>query len=308
MEVVMTLTELPRGSRITIFEPPPDFDPLAADDRDLQRFGFPPRPVDPRYRARYEHILRRLGSRLHYVTPTFRLNKEVFHGPARRVTTEATETSSNWSGGVVSAPPQQPFSWVQADWTIPNFVAPDMFQLYKASIWVGIDGEQGSTDVCQAGITGWAIDILGATFGGVYAWWEWYPEAEVAFTNFPVSVGDMITVVVCAGSTSAYVYLADQTNGAVTSVNFSAPEGTTLTGNCAEWIVEAPQVNGQQVSLANYNEVLFTSCDAVAFTSSDAIDIVGGGTGNNIDMFDSNNNEISEGILVSPTVVECQYL
>jgi hypothetical protein len=42
----------------------------------------------------------------------------------------------------------------------------------------------------------------------------------------------------------------------------TAPAGTTLLGNCAEWIVEAPTVHHRQSLLADYGAVYFDNCTA----------------------------------------------
>lgn len=79
----------------------------------------------------------------------------------------------------------------------------------------------------------------------------------------------MITVVLCTpqdagtgggvGSTTATIYITNRTTGASMSYNFSAPGGTKLVGNSAEWIVEAPQINGAQSAIADYDKSSSTS-------------------------------------------------
>ena len=56
--------------------------------------------------------------------------------------------------------------------------------------------------------------------------------------------------------------ITNRTTGDSTSLTFNAPSGTSLVGNSAEWIVEAPTVGGQQSSLADYGEVFFSVCEA----------------------------------------------
>jgi hypothetical protein len=46
---------------------------------------------------------------------------------------------------------------------------------------------------------------------------------------------------ICVNSTtSATVYFTNQSTNVGTSFTITAPSGTTLAGNCAEWIVERP--------------------------------------------------------------------
>ena len=70
-----------------------------------------------------------------------------------------------------------------------------------------------------------------------------------------------MTMTICTagvGATTATVVFANHTSGASTSVNFTAPAGTKLVGNCAEWIVEAPTVGGAQSTIPDYGEVFFS--------------------------------------------------
>ena len=301
---------LPGGIRVTTYHPPRGFDPLTADNTDLQKAGFPPRPDDAHHRARYDHVLKRLEGKLNYIPPTLRRNAEVYHGPRRRRPEDGTETSTNWSGGVVFAPAGQPFSWIEADWVIPDVDAPTEGQWYYCANWIGIDGD-GSADVCQIGIECEVYRSGNSIIRNIYPWWEWFPEAEVAITNFGVSPGDMVTALLCTsggGASEASAYFTNRTTGATTSLSFTAPAGTSLAGNCAEWVVEAPTVGGQQSAMADYGEVFFSVCEAFAGTIGRGGTTVNGGTGDNINMNDGAGNEVSAGNLITPTVIQCEYV
>jgi hypothetical protein len=117
----------------------------------------------------------------------------------------------------------------------------------------------------------------------------------------------MVTMVLTsasgAGSTKGTVNFVNHTTGASTNVTLTAPKGTTLAGNCAEWIVEAPTVGGSLSALADYGEAFFTVCEAI--TSSGAT--VNGGTGNTINMTGAGGSVISDGILITPTIIQCLY-
>lgn len=301
---------MPGGTKVTTYRPPRGFDPLTADNADLQLAGFPPRPDDAHHRARYDHVLNRLKGKLNYIPATLRQNAEVFHGPRKRRPEDATETSGNWSGGVVFAPAGQPFSWIEADWVIPDVDAPTENQWYYCASWIGIDGD-GSGDVCQIGFECEVYRSGNSITRNVYPWWEWYPESEVAITNFSASPGDMVTALLCTsggGATDASAYFTNRTTGATTSLSFTAPSGTSLTGNCAEWVVEAPTVGGQQSAMADYGEVFFSVCEAFAGTIGGGGTTVNGGTGDNINMDDGAGNEVSAGNLITPTIIQCEYV
>jgi hypothetical protein len=123
---------------------------------------------------------------------------------------------------------------------------------------------------------------------------------------FAINPGDMMTMLLCsaqgAGSTSGTVFLTNRTTGVSTSVQLTAPGGTKLVGNCAEWIVEAPTVAGAQSALADYGEVFFSVREAVTNNSM----TVNGGTGDNINMT-AGSSVVSDGNLIAPTVVQCLY-
>jgi hypothetical protein len=302
----MAAISLKQDIRITVPEAfPKGFAPLTATSEDLQRFGFPPRPSDPRHLARYKRVFDQLKSRGHYVAPTFRVNEDIFHGKRARRTADATESSTNWSGGVVFAPSGDSFRWIEGDWVVPNVGPPTQNQWYYCANWIGIDGD-GSPDVCQAGVECEVYQSGSSITRNIYPWWEWYPLPEVQITNLKINAGDMVTMVLCtgqgAGSTSATLFFSNRTTGASTSFSFNAPSGTSLVGNSAEWIVEAPTVGGAQSAIADYGEVFFSVCEA--FTNKGTT--VNGGSGDNINMT-SGGSVVSDGNLISPTIVQCLY-
>jgi Peptidase A4 family len=308
----MSTITLPNDLRVTTFEPPAGFDPLAASPSLRQSSGFPPMPQDPHHQARYADVIHRLKGKFNYIRPTFRVNEGVAHGPRRRTPAAGAETSSNWSGAVVFAPAGQSFSWVQGDWVIPNVDAPIANQWYYSSNWIGIDGD-GSGDVCQFGIECEAYRSGTSVTRNIYPWWEWFPNVEVQITNFPVNPGDMVTALLCAGpgagATSASAYFTNRTTGDSTSFVFNAPSGTSLVGNCAEWIVEAPTVGGQQSSMADYGEVFFSVAEAFLGTlGGGGGGTVNAGTGDVITMQNGAGQAVSQGSIITPTIVQCAYV
>jgi hypothetical protein len=183
--------------------------------------------------------------------------------------------------------------------------APTQGQWYYCASWIGIDGD-GSGDVFQAGIGSQVYQKGTSISKSFYPWWEWFPTSEVQITNLTFSPGDMVTMLLCstqgAGSTTGTVFFTNRTTGASTNVTLTAPSGTKLVGNCAEWIVEAPTVGGSQSALADYGEVFFSVCEAVTNSST----TVNGGTGNNINMT-AGGKVVSDGNLITPTIIQCAY-
>jgi hypothetical protein len=287
------------------FKPPAGFNPLTASPDDVIKNGFPARPDDPRHLARYQRVLGQLNGKLNDIEPTFRVNPDRRHGPRMHRPEDGTETSTNWSGGVVYAPLGQSFNGLRAIGPCRTSMRPPKNQWYYCSSWVGIDGDQ-SSDVCQAGVECEVFQSGSTITRHIYPWWEWFPGPEVQITNLAINPGDMVTMLICsmtgANATTATAYFSNRTGGASTSFNFTAPSGTKLVGNCAEWIVEAPTVNGAQSAIADYGEVFFSVCEAFLTNGT----TVNGGTGNNINLT-ANGSVVSDGNLFSPTVIQCLY-
>jgi hypothetical protein len=54
--------------------------------------------------------------------------------------------------------------------------------------------------------------------------------------------------------------------------------------------------------------VFFSVCEAFAGTIGGGGTTVNGGTGDNINMNDSSGNEVSAGNLITPTIIQCEYV
>lgn len=310
------ITTISKGFRIRTYElPPPGFNPLTAAPRLLLRYGFPTRPdakSAPELLKRWEAAFARPRT---WITPEFLEVKSKYHGPAKRPggrarvkraeVRVANATSTNWSGSVASPPLGHTFGWVAGQWTVPNPHAPGSGSFF-ASEWVGIDG-WGSSDVLQAGTETAVMDFLGIfTTTEVYAWWEWFPASEVAITNLPVSPGDTMYCLICVNSTTtATVYISNQSSGVSTRFTITAPSGTKLVGNSAEWIVERPTVNGSLANLSDYKVDYFDEGIAGA---SDIFRIVTLGSGTAVTMTGNNSAPLSVPTLETDQLMKVNWL
>jgi hypothetical protein len=297
----------PTSSGKPFTAPPAGFDPRTADAHELLVYGFPGRPdaaAQPELAARWE---REVGKQRTRIEPTF-TRTEKRHEPRRLPAAQAgagahsavaDATSTNWSGSVAFANRGDACSFVAGQWTVadPNTPAGHTGAFYSSS-WVGIDGD-GSGDVLQAGT---ASDIVNGN-KEVYAWWEWYPNYEMKINNFPVSAGDTMYCLICAlSNTTAAVYLANNSTNHYTSFSITAPKGTTLVGNCAEWIVEAPTVGGQQATPPDYGVVYFD--EGIAGTKKGAL--LNAFNALPIDMV-SGSNTLSIATLEKYELIKCTY-
>jgi hypothetical protein len=92
-----------------------------------------------------------------------------------------------------------------------------------------------------------------------YAFYGWPPTPIVLF-GITFSPGDSVrcSVRVDDDNTTAHFHVTNQTTKATTTVAFNSPDGYSLAGNEAEWMVSVP--SGDQC--ANFGSVTFSGCCA----------------------------------------------
>ncbi|RDI97314.1 hypothetical protein DVT68_16240 [Dyella solisilvae] len=303
----MATIKLSENLQVRTFpKPPKGFDPLKSDEKELARLGLPKRPSDPRLAARWENVMTR-GTR--FITPQFRaMPYKQRRLPQLERGKHDVESTDIWSGAVVHAPAGDSFQWVEGTWTVPNAYPPANAQdgvWYSASTWVGIDGIDGSGDVLQAGCDSDVMTSGGNISRQLNPWWEWYPAGSYWISNLPISPGDTVNCLICvsAGSTTeATIFLYNVTSNVAAHFLATAPAGTELVGNSAEWVVERLEIDTNTPELAQYGEVFFSEANAETKKKQ----LFTGGSGSTINMTD-NGSVISEGIIVSSTVVEVKY-
>lgn len=296
----------PSGLKIVTFELPPEgFNPLQADDDDLIRFGYPRRPDDEEALARWISVL---SEPFQLVKPSFSLNEDIEHRPQQDGSKvfEGAQSSSNWSGGVIYAPTGTSLQWVHGEWTVPEVgpIADDGIWSYCSS-WIGIDGSR-STDVLQAGVMSKVIATPIATVGEYYPWMEWYPEKEIKIDGMFVGPGDAVGALICAiSSQKGACFYYNRNNHTAVSFNVWPPSTTSLSENCAEWIVERPLVNGVVSRLAKYHGCTFEHATAgtVLWAGGQTLQADAGDT---MEMKDGATT-ISSGAVTS-SVVKCTFV
>jgi hypothetical protein len=166
-----------------------------------------------------------------------------FH-PSGAQTTEALLHSSNWSG---VADTGHTYNSVKGSWKVPTVKAAPGNRF--AADWVGIGGFS-TGDLIQAGI---GEQMVGGT-ASYNAWTEILPAAEVVIPSFPIHPGDAMTVTVRKGTGNQWTIIVKN----VTSGQTFTKKLTYASCLCsAEWIHEAPTVNGQQATLASTTNVVF---------------------------------------------------
>jgi Peptidase A4 family len=162
--------------------------------------------------------------------------------PNFSVPTETTE-ATNWTGHIFTGPT---FTAVSAQWVVPT-VQPSATGAYSGT-WIGVDGVNNTT-LIQAGT---AQDTANGT--ATYDdWYEILPANETLIAS--VSPGDHIQASITEDSPGTWtIAITDSTSGQ----SFSQAFAYSGPGASAEWIEEAPKVNGQQSVVANFGAVQFT--------------------------------------------------
>lgn len=171
----------------------------------------------------------------------------------------AESISSNWSGYAaltsLTKPANDVVTNVSGRWTVPA-LSSTPGQSYS-SIWVGIDG-YASTTVEQIGTE----HDFSAGVQKNYAWFEMYPNGAYEILGFPLNVNDQIGAQVAYQGNNTFVLtLTNYTRKVFTSVPTSYTMSTTAKRSSAEWVVEAPYLNGV-LPLADFGVETFSNCSA----------------------------------------------
>jgi hypothetical protein len=254
--------------------PPPGFDPLTASNTDLIKCGYPPRPdktKNPKLRALWE---REVSKPWEFVKPDFSVPLLRAQVPRKKITFPAL-ISGNWSGACLPSPPTgTKFQTVTANWNVPEISPPASAYLgngqyqdgtYGLAIWCGIDGFNPNNIVLQSGIEV-SVTVTGGTPGPitVWPWFEWVPAGPVSLMgpSVPVNVRDSVSVTICgvSGENSALVSFQNLTTGKTTGFqSYTAPAGTTILGDNAEWIVEDFGLPFPNYTVIGFKDVYATS-------------------------------------------------
>lgn len=169
-------------------------------------------------------------------------------------------TSLNWAGYAAAANMQspQPKSVMSASgsWIVPAVNSSQSNKTYS-SIWVGIDGYV-SGSVEQIGTEqDWDNGVQKN-----FAWFEMYPAIAYKIVGFPVDAGDKINAAVAfVGNATFKLTITNKTKNVTYTVPQKYTKSQRAKRSSAEWIVEAPYLNGI-LPLADFDMVSFTKCSA----------------------------------------------
>lgn len=254
-------------SRMRIHEPPPeDFDPYTAPQELLRRHGLPRRP-DPDREPDLAWLWKRAMARPPiFVKAELAIDpvmsgrdstgrrKPEFDGP------NGFDGQSNWAGIERDRKPASDYT-ESATCVLTQLRVPHVYDLtpdrmLAIAFWAGIDLDP----ILQAGVV--AVVDPGGIFGGggvsYRVWTEWFPIPPVYVSNFPISSGDSLLILVSADQPDVgNAFFHNLSTGMATSVDITAPPNVTKSGGTVEWTVEAVTEY-----LPLFNTVNFDNCIA----------------------------------------------
>ncbi|CAG8959104.1 hypothetical protein HYFRA_00012967 [Hymenoscyphus fraxineus] len=183
--------------------------------------------------------------------------------------------SENWGGLIVSTPPpNEHFISASAQIQVPGIKlpagAPDGH--YATTIWVGIDGTDGTPGLFQAGM---ALNLYKDSKGTRVesdVWVEWFPDPAIGLDDkneIDIKPGDWIDVQVVTDSSierpsTGTIKIENLNTGKKAVRTLHAPRpGLELLGKTVEWIVERLTINGQLSTLPDFGTVRFLNCHAL---------------------------------------------
>lgn len=301
----MIIQKLASGLTVRTYPPAPlSFDIDQANDDDRAAYGFPRLPrAATTLRARWEDRARQYR----FIEPSFRLRARRRLGLPKITLKGAAQRTATWSGGLVEAPRGERLRWVEGVWATPDALPPTGAangSQFCTSAWVGMDGDEGSNDVLQAGCDVDVVLMDGVLQRRCRPWWEWHPGGSFWIDNLPVSPGDVLDCMIQlqpGSNTAATILFANRTNKVAMTFAASAPDGTALCGRCAEWIVEA---FGNLGPLARFDTVEFSDCN----TGSAGCEVFSAGAGDVIDMVGAEKKTLARGAIVGDKGVCVTYV
>lgn len=249
-------------------QPPENFNPLTANDQQLEQCGFPPRPNNPKYLSGWETAMKDFKK---FITPSYGASIPFSNlsiagqGSNMSAAVSGTKTlyTPNWSGYMDYNTIGYGFTNVQGTFYAPSASSPTNSYVTD---WVGIggmtiSGVHNSPSVLQAGVM---EEVVSNGSEYIYPWWEIYPYNNTQpINNLDVSPGDLVYVDISYSPSNNGTfswYIEDETTGVATGVQSQSGIASYYDGDEAEWVVERPGVAGTLTNLSDFGYIAFFSC------------------------------------------------
>ena len=131
--------------------------------------------------------------------------------------------------------------------------------VYNGNLFIGWKGD--GNDNLNVSLVGMTAGVINGFSTPGYVW-------QTNITNFPVNPGDTVlcTVQYLNNKTAGTLAFANQNTGKHFSITLVPPPGASFSGNCAEWIMEAPDGGYPIAALPKFTPVKFinSSCKSGA--------------------------------------------
>jgi len=188
------------------------------------------------------------------------LRRSNFRIPANGDDVFSTSESTNWSGAALVT---TGVTEVTGTFTIPKPTVPSGGSTrteFCGAAWVGIDGDTCQSGLIQTGVF-WCVEDGEFSYE---AWYEYIPQASIAYSGISVTGGNVITVTTTKTSDNGGVLtLENVSTGETATHTFTGQTGGTLCGENAEWIVEDFTSGDSLVPFADFGTVTFTGATAI---------------------------------------------
>jgi len=185
--------------------------------------------------------------------------RSAFKIPHGNSTDFSVSESSNWSGAALVT---TGVTEVSGTFTIPKPTVPSGGSTrsdFCGAAWVGIDGDTCQSGLIQTGVF-WCVEDGEFAYE---AWFEYIPQASIAYSGISVTSGDEIKVTVTkTNDNSGVTTLENVGTGQTVSHTFTDQTDGTLCGENAEWIVEDFTEGDSLVPFADFGTVTFTGAEA----------------------------------------------
>jgi len=270
---IQTTYDDPDGSSMIMITPPEEFDPLSADEKALEKYGFPLQPADAEdYEAWYAAM-----KAYRWTAPS----SDPFEVAVGRPSLNEAFAIQPWGGYVAGTfgVDSHTYVAVKANFHVPtNSGGTCTDQTGDNSngvgFWIGIGGYGGSyqyDNLVQQGIECGSHWVgTGSSYRPFYEFANTAaPKPMCGQSGWTVAPGDVIyqNMSFQSSQNRAFFYTEDQTTGVTRACNYGPPTtpspGWHFNGNSAEWIGEAPAYYS-----VDFGSVTFTNARAELYSNS----------------------------------------
>lgn len=274
------------GASITSTPPSGEFDPVAASQEDLKKFGFPVRPDPTLQPTEYAFWQRMFAKPLAFeafdfeiLPPVATQGRGFFWESPRR------QTSLNWSGAYITPRDGTVFSSIWAMFQVPTPNLPPGAKPGEkdlSSTWIGFDGQRRyyMSTLPQFGTAQNIEPNMGIPTRSFFAWWQWWvrdlggQQLPIKLTAPAIRAGDLVMcyMQVAVDRAAVSFVITNLTTGRVVQFSQNAPPPVgaglpfTVSGATAEWVMERPAIppDPTPMPLPDYGTVDFRDCGATA--------------------------------------------